>query len=363
MKIQINTPILIQLLGVSFLFAACSGNDHEVAARKDEPVRVTVAVAGRQSGNGIEASGQIVSKETAVISTRVMGFITSIKVKAGDNIQKGQLLATISSGDIDAKKGQAQAMLSEATASLADAQKDHERFAQLYEQNSASKKEFENATLHYHSMKAKVEAAKQMQNEVDAMLAYTNLTAPFSGVVIQKNIDAGSMANPGMPILVIEQKGNYQVTASVSEKDVARVRKGAQAMVVVKSSGRAIQGIVSEVSPSSQFSGGQYSIKVNIPEQEKEGIYSGMYVNVTIQGEGSVSEGDKIFIPRSAIVNKDQLSGLYTITDDQTAMLRWIRLGKAQGDNVEILSGLRNDEKFILASEGKLYNGVPVTVE
>ena len=363
MKIQFNTPILIQLLGVSFLFASCSGNDHEVAFRKDEPVRVTLAVAGRQSGNGIQASGQIVSKETAVISTRVMGFITSIKVKAGDNIQKGQLLATISSGDIDARKGQAQAMLSEATAALADAQKDYERFAQLYEQNSASKKEFENATLRYHSMKAKVEAAKQMQNEVDAMLAYTNLTAPFSGVVVQKNIDAGSMANPGMPIVIIERKGNYQVTASVSEKDVVLVREGAQAIVVIKSSGRMIQGTVSEVSPSSQFSGGQYSIKVKLPAQDKAGLYPGMYVNVTIQGEGSRSDGDKIQIPVSAVVNKDQLTGLFTITDDQTAMLRWIRLGKTQGDQVEILSGLRNDEKFILTSEGKLYNGAPVTVK
>ncbi len=212
-------------------------------------------------------------------------------------------------------------------------------------------------------MKAKVEAAKQMQNEVEAMLAYTNLKAPFSGVVTQKYIDAGSMANPGMPILVIEQIGKLPGNCLGLRKRCGpcsgrRAGYGCSKIIGTRDTGNRF-----EVSPSSQFSGGQYSIKVNIPEQEKEGLYSGMYVNVTIQGEGSASEDDKIFIPASAIVNKDQLSGLYTITDDQTAMLRWIRLGKAQGDQVEILSGLRNDEKFILASEGKLYNGVPVTVE
>jgi hypothetical protein len=67
--------------------------------------------------------------------------------------------------------------------------------------------------------------------------------------------------------------------------------------------------------------------------------------------------------PTSSIVYKDQLTGIYTITENQTALLRWVRLGKEQGDQVEILSGLRSDEKFILASEGKLYNGAPVSVK
>jgi len=364
MKIKFNTPVLTLSIALGALFASCSGNEQaQGVTKKEQPVAVTVGVAARQSGSSIQVSGRVESKETAVISTRVMGFITSVNVKVGDNIQKGQLLATISSADILAKKGQAQAMLSEATVALVDAKKDYERFAQLYAQNSASKKEFENATLHYNLMKAKVEAAQQMQNEADAMLAYTNLRATFSGVVTQKYVDAGSMANPGMPILVIEQKANYQVSSSVSEKDIVRVHEGALATVLVKSSGQLIQGTVTEVSPSSQYSGGQYSIKVNLAEQEKSGLHSGMYVNVTIRGEGSQPEGNKILIPSSAIVSNDQLTGLFTITDDQTAMLRWVRLGKAQGNEVEVLSGLRNDEKFILTSEGKLYNGVPVTVK
>ena len=197
MKIQFNTSVLTLSLALGALFASCSGNEHEQGVtKKDQPVAVTVGVAERQSYNSIQVSGQVESKETAVISTRIMGFITSVNVKAGDNVKKGQLLVTISGADILAKKGQAQAMLAEATAALVDAKKDQERFAQLYEQNSASKKEFENATLHYNSMKAKAEAAQQMQNEADAMLAYSNLRAPFSGVVSQKYLDAGSMASP-----------------------------------------------------------------------------------------------------------------------------------------------------------------------
>jgi RND family efflux transporter MFP subunit len=361
MRVQLNTTAFTLFLATAILFSSCAGENKEGEVKNDNPVSVTVAVAGAQANNTIQASGQIDSKETAVISTRVMGFITSIRVKTGDKVQKGQLLATISNADIQAKRAQAQAMVAEAEAAMKDAQKDYERFAELYKQNSASAKEFENATLHYNSVKAKEETAKQMLNETEAMLTYTNLIAPFAGVITQKNIDAGSMANPGVPILMMEQAGSYQVSASVSEGDIANVKEGADATVLIKSTGRVMNGKISAVSPSSQFSGGQYGIKVHIPEKEKNGLYSGMYVNVTIQTSEKTTANNNVLVPISAILYKDQLTGLYTLTENNTALLRWVKLGKVQGDQVEILSGLRNDEKFILTSEGKLYNGIPVS--
>lgn len=363
MKILFNASFLIALFTAGILFTSCSTDTHEGEIKKVDPVKVTVAVAGVQSSNIIQVSGQIESKETAVISTRVMGFITDVKVKAGDKVQKGQLLATINNADIMAKRAQAQAMVSETEAALKDAQKDYERFAELYKQNSASTKEFENASLHLSSVKAKAEVAKQMQNEAEAMLTYTDLRAPFSGTVIQRNVDAGSMANPGMPLLTMEQIGGYQVRASVSEGDIASVKENAEATVLIKSSGRVIRGKISEISPSSQFSGGQYSIKVNIPDSEKTGLYSGMYANVSIQASGKTTASNKLLIPVSAIIYRDQLTGLYTVTENQAALLRWVKLGKTQGDQVEILSGLREDEKYILESEGRLYNGVPIIIK
>lgn len=363
MKTPTNKVFIALSLLTGFFLASCSGDNHEVEVKQTAPVSVTVATAIRQTGGTIQASGQIEAKEKAVISTRVMGFITSVKVKAGDQVKKGQLLATISNADITAKKAQASAMLSEADAALKDAQKDYERYAELFRQNSASSKEFENATLHYNSVKAKAEAARQMQNEAEAMLAYTNLTAPFSGVITQKNIDAGSMANPGMPMLVIEQPGNYQVAATISEADIANVKQGAEAQIVIKSTGKLIKGIVTEVSPSSTFSGGQYVIKVTISESDKADVYSGMYATVSIPTTVSATKENIALVPASAIVYKDQLTGLYTTTENQTALLRWVRLGKVQGDHVEITSGLRSDEQFILKSEGKLYNGAPIIIK
>ena len=357
-------PTVHLALASIIILSSCSNDQRESDVKKDNPVTVTVTTAEMQSKHSIQSSGQVVSGETAMISTRVMGFITDIKVKPGDKVQKGQLLVTISNGDILAKRAQAHAMVSEAEAAMLDAQKDYERYTELFKQQSASQKELENITLNYNSIKAKAEAARQMQNEADAMLAYTNLTAPFAGVITQKNADAGSMANPGMPILTLEQSGSFQVNTSVTESDIDQVKVGADARIIIESIGRMLAGKVSEVSPSSQMSGGQYLVKVRIPDSEKNGLHSGMYAKVSIEvsdERGNVNHS--VMVPASAIVNKDQLNGLYTISEGQTALLRWVKLGKKEGEQVEVLSGLTSDEKFILTAEGKLYNGVPVVIK
>lgn len=359
-----TTTSFAVLFTASIFLASCSGDNHIGEGTIETSVPVTVAVAGKHFDKSVYASGQIESSKTAVISTRVMGIITAVNVKVGEAVKQGQLLATISNDDMRAKKAQAQALVAEAEAALIDAQKDRERFAELYKQASASAKEFDNATLHYNSIKSKAESARQIQKEVEATLSYTNLKAPFAGIVTGKSMEAGSMASPGMPILVVEQTGTHQVKASVSESDIAEIKTGAEAEVVVKSTGKIILGRVSEVSPSSKFSGGQYVIIISIPEAEQNGLYAGMSVNVAIASTThSDALKDIVIVPKTAIVHRDQLTGIYTINDNQTASLRWVTLGKAYGEYVEILSGLRLEEKFILASEGKLYNGVLVTIK
>ena len=70
-----------------------------------------------------------------------------------------------------------------------------------------------------------------------------------------------------------------------------------------------------------------------------------------------------VLIPEKVIVRRGQLSGIYTVSQNQTALLRWLRLGKTHGDKVEVLSGLNSEEQFIIYAEGKLYNGVRVTIQ
>ncbi len=365
--IQLKTFLHISgIIGIISI-SACSSNKKEGSiANTDNPVIVMVATPSAASSNGLNLSGQIEASQISNISTRVMGYITSIKVKIGDPVGKGQLLATISNQDIIAKRAQTDAMIAEAQAALNNAKKDFDRFTSLFKQQSASAKELDNVTLQYEAAKSRLEGAKQMRNEVNASLGYTSLTAPFSGIVTQKLADAGSMANPGMPILTIEQSGSYQVSASVPENIIAEIHQGAAAMVSIKSLDKTIKGIVTQIDPSSAFTGGQYIIKIVIPATDKKGLYAGMYATVSIPSKTVIADkgtNNAVLIPVTSIEKQDQLTGIYTIASNNTALLRWVRLGKTFGDKVEVLSGLEKNEQFIVSAEGKLYNGIPVKLK
>lgn len=353
--------IFISITAVIVQTFSCSGKKEETTDNNTKRILVTVSAPFSGSPQAVLASGQIESAQTANLSTRMMGRITNIYVKVGDVVTKGQTLATISDEDIRAKKSQADAMIAETEAAFINAQKDYDRFTNLYKQQSATAKELDNVTMQYTAAKAKVTTAKQMKNEVNAMLSYNTITAPFSGVVTQKLAEAGSISSPGMPILVIEQNGVLQVSATIAESDISQVALGDEATVLVKSTGKTFKGKIGQINSSSQFTGGQYIIKISIPENEKQGLLSGMFVNVTIPTKNNQpAKADVVTIPSSAIINRDELTGIYTISNNNTALLRWIRTGKKTGDNVEVLSGLSGNEKFILSSERKLYNGAPV---
>ncbi len=363
MKLIKYTTLTVLAAGL-FVLASCKSKKGAGTEIKTNPVMVTTAVPGGSVEGGISISGKIEALQTAQISTRLMGTITRIYVKAGDRVRRGQVLATISSQDIVAKRAQTSAAIAEAEANVKNAQKDFDRFTNLYNKQSASAKELDNVTLQYNAAKARLEAASQMRNEVNALISYSSLTAPFDGVVTQRMADEGNMANPGMPLLVVEQNTALQVSTTVSENQVGLLKKGGTARVDIKSIGKTIQCQVSEISPSSQLTGGQYEIKLSIPEKEKKDLYAGMYVNVFIpvsQPAAQPQSTGAILVPSSSLLQNDQLTGLYTISSNNTAILRWVRTGKTFGDQTEILSGLAAGEKYIVNAEGKLYNGVPVT--
>lgn len=352
--------VFLGIVGISTLYS-CSSSD-KLEDKDKTIVKVEAYSPGQSTNEGFYLSGEVTAKQTANISTRMMGYINKIYVKPGDKVASGQLLVSISSDDILAKKAQVQAMITEAEAAAKNAQRDYERFKTLLNQNSVSDKELENVALQNTSMNAKVQIARQQMNEVNAMLSYTNIRAPFSGVVTQKMVDEGSMANPGMPILTIEQNGELQVIASIPENYIQYVKVGDVAKMELKSLGASIDGKVSELSPSAFRTGGQYSMKLAIDTKDKENIRPGMYVNILIPNKTSENITSKIMLDKSSIVYRDQLTGVYVIDDQSQANLRWIRLGKTIGNQVEVLSGLSQNDKIVSKAEGKLYNGVKVSV-
>ena len=349
------------------LLNACSNSETNKNVENEKPIMVTTSANTNGVNDvGLSVTGQIEAAHSTNVATRIMGYITKIYVKAGDRVTAGQLLFTVNSNDIQAKQSQVDAMLKQAESALHVAQKDFDRYTALYKQNSASAKELEQITLQYQSAKASVEAAKGMQHEVKSQLTYANVVAPFAGIVTQKLADEGSLANPGMPIVTIEQGGSLQVTANVPETEIASLKLGDIANVTVDAVNKQFKTRLTQINPSSQFTGGQYIIKLNIPSAETNKLMAGMYAQIKIESKKANSKAEddnSVMIPSSALIYRDQLVGVYTIGAQNTAILRWLRIGKTIGDKVEVLSGLSKNETFIVKSEGNLYNGAKVSVK
>ncbi|WP_426430201.1 efflux RND transporter periplasmic adaptor subunit [Winogradskyella sp. HB-48] len=352
---------VVTLLGV----LSCGQDQKEGVKDTSNPVPVVVAKVISNSNNSpLIVSGTIEAVNSANLSTRLMGYVERINVKVGDKVAKGQTLIVINNSDLQAKRAQVNAGISEAQAAFTIAEKDYNRYKNLFEQNSASQKELDDITAHYNMAKARLEAAQQMKNEINAQFAYTNIKAPFSGVVTGKFIDEGSLANPGMPLLAVESPQNFEVVARVSEANISSIKEGEDVNVIVSSIDAELEGKVSEVSSSSANSGGQYLVKVNL-DSKNEKVRSGMFASVQFPNVKNQTPNatETIMIPEEAIIINGQLSGVYTVSQQNTAVLRWLRLGKSFGDKVEVLSGLTSGESYILSSEEKLYNGAKLSIQ
>lgn len=355
---------IITVLAISSLILMSCGGDKKENVTNLPTIPVQVSENTENvNGSFITASGKIESENSANLSTRMMGYVTKVNVKVGQNVSAGQLLVSINNTDLLAKKAQVDASITQATAGYNNAKKDYDRFVNLFAQQSASQKELDDMTARYEMAKAGLEAAKQMRNEVMAQFSYSNITAPFSGTVTNTFVKEGDMANPGMPLVSIEGASRLQVTAMVSESDISNVKNGMPVIINVKSLNKEVAGKVSEVSLSAKNTGGQYLVKVILDKMDKT-ILSGMFVNVQFQKAkkeiSSTVKSDIVLVPESALVRQGQLTGIYTVGDGNVAILRWLRIGKTFGSQVEILSGLSSDEQYIVSAEGKLFNGAKV---
>ena len=356
-----HTNYIIGLLALTVLAYGCGGDDNKAIADNSPAVAVKVSSVSENSSNPfLTVSGKVEAAKSANISTRMMGYVDKIYVQVGDKVRNGQLLLSVNNVDVSAKLAQVNAGITEAQAAFNNAEKDYNRYTALFQDNSASRKELDDMTAQFEMAKARLEAARQMKNEVNAQLSYANIRAPFSGVVTNKFINTGDMANPGMPLLEVESPGSYQVLAMVPESEILTIQKDTKVDVQLKSLGKLVGGKITEVSTSAKNTGGQYMVKVLLDASDAN-ILSGMYA--TVQFPIAQESSKAIMIPNEALVYNGQLTGIYTVSQSNTALLRWLRLGRTVGDKVEVLSGLSADEKYIVSAEGKLYNGVKISLQ
>ncbi len=340
-------------LGGLVLLAGCTSSSETHAPTPKEVRCQTGQIQRLEMPRERAATGSLEAETSIMVSTRMMGWVKKIYIQEGRPVHQGDPLISIDDSDLLAKKSQAEAGIKEATAVLANAEKMAVRFQNLYADKSVSKQQLDDVLTGRDRAAAGLDMAKAGLREVNVHLSYLDITASSDGIVGRKMIEEGDMANPGMPLLILEQTARMKVVAHVGEKDISKLKLGDEIRVDVTSLDGAIYNtIIEKIIPTANPGSRTYDIETSIPNPEGR-LKSGMFARVIYQGPTVPT----ILVPEAAIVRRGQLTGVWVVRDDNTAHLRWIRLGHELEDGYEALSGLAGDETIVLSATQPLAEG------
>lgn len=376
--------LAIAALALALALAACGGSAPEQARAPQTVTGVRVVTVTAQTvPDEIEAPGTVQSATTAEIAARAMGTVQAVLVREGDAVRRGQLLVQIDDRELAARSNAAQSALDEAAAARDEvaravaaaqahadvAKKTYDRFTFLREQKSISPQEFDEVEAKYRAATAGLEQTQARQQQVEAMnqraqsearaagavAGYTRITSPFDGIVVRRHVDPGTMAMPGMPLLVVEQTSRYRLEATVDAASAASLHRGAKARVELDAiPGRAFDAAVAELEAGADPGSHTVAVKVDLPRHAA--IRSGLF------GRAWFARGERqaLLIPRGNLVERGQLTGVYVVDAQGIARLRIVTLGRSFGEVVEILSGLSDGDRIVADPAGRELDGKQV---
>ena len=343
MKTKYITLLLFALS--TFIITSC-GSDDEIE-EKLPGIKVSVhEVQYSATPEVLEFSGNVRGVESAKLSTKLMGTIDSFPFEVGNKVTKGQTIAKISSSDLLAKKQQVQSGIAQAEAAYNNMSVNYKRVKNLFDKGSATKKEMEDIQMAFDMAEAQVESARAMEDEIKDFLNYSEIKAPFNGYIVNKFFNEGDLSAPGHPLAIVENFDAFKVVASVSASDVNKIQKGNPVKVKLDELGGVIlNGTISEVNQGAHPASRQYEVQVVINDNKAKelGVKSGMYAKIVFDG----NTNNTITIDESLLVHRGQLKGVFTVSESNTTLLRWVRLGKKVGNKYEVLSGLNVGDKVI----------------
>lgn len=284
------------------------------------------------------AVGSIRAVHETTIASRILARVLEVNLKAGQPVQKDQVLVRLDDAELRARLQQAKAALAAAEAAHAQAVIDESRLRDVLNTGAASRAEYDKASLALKSAAAEVARSKETINELQAMLDHATIRSPMDGTVIDKKVDVGDTVMPGQVLLTMYNPKQMQLIASVRESLAHQLQVGQNIGVKVDLLDKLCTGTVSEIVPEAQSASRSFQVKVIGPCPP--GIYTGMFGRILIP----LGEEQVLVIPLQAVKRVGQPELVQVVEGDRPAT-RAIRTGRVLGDDVEVLSGLKDGER------------------
>lgn len=329
------------VLGALAALAGCGKHDagHRDAEPLPEAVVTVGAVEARTTMRTQALPGTVYPSDQAVIASKIMATIAGVDVVIGEAVREGQLLIELEAGEIRAQVEQAEA-------SLAQLERNLERERGLLAQSATTAESVRTLEDEIRLARARLEEARIMES-------YTRIRSPFDGLVTAKRVRRGDLARPGDHLLTVEGKGNLEAHVEVPDS-LMPVPLGGSVEVV--SGANRVNGTLSEWSPAADPASRTRLAKLQVPADSL--LRSGQYVRVN----WPAGETRSLWMPASALSRTGQLQRVF-ILEGGTLELELIRTGTTKGDSLQVLAGLEEGDRVVLAPSPQLLDGQPATIQ
>jgi len=341
-----RTSAVFPVAAFAGLLAACSGATPD-AARKDSAPAIPVEVATATRGEMLArytGTATLEAEADADVIARVGGEVGRVLVEEGDQVHEGQLLAVLDGRQLRLEAAQARAL-------FAKTERDYRRLLELHEKGLVSAGAFEDRKYDLENLRAAFQLA-------ELQLSWTEIRAPFAGLVAARYVKVGQNVPQGMKTFRITDPTPLKASVFVPERELARLAPGQNAVAQIDAlAGRAFTARVTLVSPA--IDPATATFKVTLEIDDSEGVLKpGMFARVGIVFERKPAA---LQVPRVALIEADGATSVFVVESGK-AVQRAVTTGLADGGNIEVTRGIEDGASVVTVGQNGLKSGNAVRV-
>jgi RND family efflux transporter MFP subunit len=357
----------LALAGLGLLAARSNAAGNEAAPAGVKPALTVTLTQAKNSVLPLKlsANGNVVAWQEAIIGAEVNGLrVQELSASIGDQVQKGQLLASFAAEGVQADVALARAALMEATAAAADAAANATRARAVQSSGALSAQQIDQLLTAELMAKARAASAQAQLDAQQLRLSHTRLLAPDSGIVSARSASVGAVLGAGMEMFRLIRQGRLEWRAEVTATELGRIKAGTPVLMTAPD-GTQARGRVRMVAPTVDAQTRNGLIYVDIlPGQFPAGPPQGnsFKPGMFARGEFELGSNNAMSVLQTALVVRDGFNYVFRVGADKRVAQVKVQTGRLLGDQVEILSGIKPEDKLVATGGGFLSDGDLVRV-
>ena len=312
----------------------------------------------------LSANGSVLAWQEASVGAETNGLrVQELHASVGDSVKRGQLLATFAADSVQADVALARAAAAEAAANAAEATANADRARAVQGTGALSAQQVNQYLTAELTAKARVESAKAQLDSQQLRLRHTRVLAPDSGIISARSATLGSVVGNGTELFRLIRQGRLEWRAEVTSVELGRIAAGT-GVVVTSPSGAQYKGKVRMVSPTVDAATRNGLVYVDLlgPVTAGKATPGALKPGMFARGEFELGSSGALTVVQTAVVVRDGFSYVYRVGPDNRVAQLKVQTGRLLGDQVEILGGLKPEDRLVASGAGFLSDGDLVRV-